>query len=358
MPRIAQRPSSSSAVKGAWATAETVDYGRHLPRRSSASNNTLYDLDESPFAAAVTAKGVGSSSCQPAADSQGVVATAFEMPLDLSEDSVEVPSQARQSGWRLLPPNLLWSPPWANPHEPRCYGKVHEIVETAIGAAFPVVRYSPMSSPGEGLQIDLTFAVFTAFVQDDVRFGYNEVLLAANDYHMGVPLTFKAGNWEYKLAYEFSSSHLGDEYAIIGYEYAQTDRKIYPLRARRDDIVLGIGRRFANALRVYGQLGVSCTKADTLAGKSPARYDWGFEWTPKPTNRWAGGPFAALDMDLRGEHDFQPGTTFQVGWTWTTRRHRQSSLRIAAEYYDGYSPYEQWFDRRTAWWGFGTYYDW
>jgi uncharacterized protein DUF1207 len=313
-------------------------------------------LGESPFSAVMTAGGTELSS-EPGSEVLGVVPASFEMPLAPPVDDVEG-EQTQKSAWQLLPANLLWSPPWANPHEPRCYVKAHEMVDTAIGAAFPILRHSSLSSPDEGAQIDVTFAVFTGFAQDNSRFATSELLLAAVDYHLGVPFSLKVGDWEYKLAYEFTNGHLGDEYAIFGYEYGRLDRKLYPVRARRDDIVLGIGRRFSEVLRIYGQFGVSCTKGDTLAGKSPARYDWGIEWTPKPTNRWRGGPFAAFDMDLRGEHDFQPGTTVQLGWAWTTRRHRQSSLRVAAEYYDGYSTYEQWFDQRTSRWAFGAYYDW
>jgi len=115
-------------------------------------------------------------------------------------------------------------------------------------------------------------------------------------------------------------------------------------------------RFFGDAVRVYGQFGYSFTPSETLVGKTPARYDWGVEYSPRAPHR--GCPFAAFDMDLRAEQDFCPNVTVQTGWQWKTSENRRSSARLGVEYYNGRSPFGQFYDQTESWWGLVAIYEW
>ena len=243
-----------------------------------------------------------------------------------------------------LPTRRLWTPPLANQREPRMYAKLNtandeSTIDTAIGSEFGLVRWAPCNRPYEGIQIDGMAAVFTRF--NDRR------LLVTSDFRAGVPITYAKGPWQAKISYEHTSTHVGDEYA------ESTGRRQTP--HVRDEIVFGLSRHFTEELRLYGQVGYSFVTSDVV-GEDRMRYDWGVEWaTLRPTGRW-GKPFGAFDMDLRSDQDFQPNITAQLGWMWR-RRVAGRTARIAAELYNGKSPYGQFFQDDEDWFGLSAFYD-
>jgi hypothetical protein len=246
---------------------------------------------------------------------------------------------------RFLPGSLLWEVPYANQREPRMFGKVTDFdgtstYETALGAQIGLVRWGASKDCHEGIQLDIFGVAFSRFRKSD---------LLATDYRVGLPLTFAAGSWQAKVALEHSSGHVGDELLKLQPNFPT-------ISYFRDEVVLGLAYRFADQLRVYGQVGWAFHVSDPLKGHAD-RYDLGFEWSRQgPTSR-LGQPFVAVDLDLRSEQDYEANTTVQVGWQWRYEEHRHS-VRVALEWYDGRSPYGQFFLNREDWVGFGVYYDW
>ena len=254
-----------------------------------------------------------------------------------------------------LPLGLLWKPPMANPREPRMAFKFNQAggkmgVDTAIGAEFGLARVGPADRPEDGLQLDFFAVVFT-------RFAWS-LNLSGADYRAGLPLTYAFGPWQMKLAYEHSEYHLGDEYMLLGWNAGVLTERQVPQNVRREEAVLGLSRTFWDAVRCYGQVGYSFAESDFLTDKSPVRFDWGLEWSPSSFGKFAGGPFAAFDMDLRAEQDFAPGITCQVGWQWQTNERRRTACRFGVEYYDGRTPYGQFYDQRESCWSLIGMYDW
>jgi hypothetical protein len=257
----------------------------------------------------------------------------------------------------MLPFGVLWEPPIANQREPRCYAIFNSmgLIDTAIGADFSLGRIGPASHKDEGFEADVFAAAFTRF--DERR------AFACADYRVGCPLTFAANDWQYKLSYEHTSSHLGDD-AVMDLE-SQWAQGIPAAPARkfcRDEIVLGIARRFWDQLRVYGQVGCSFSNnADANGFKivnDVWRYDWGVEWTPPRHSQQQSGPYAAFDMDLRDEQNYVPNVTIEAGWQWRVRRGRDSAARLGVEYYNGDSPFGAYILEHETWWGFIASYDW
>ena len=249
-----------------------------------------------------------------------------------------------------LPSSLLWQPPLANQRAPRFFAKTFNIndestlggenvIDTAIGGTFGLFRKTPPGKAFEGVQLDVFAAVFS-------RFNGNR-LLTETDYRVGAPLTYAKGPWQAKFAYEHTSTHIGDEYAEANGRRQEAHV--------RDEFVFGLARRWNNELRLYGQFGYSFLTSDNIAGDD-TRFDWGVEFSRQCPTGKRGQPFAAFDMDLRSDQDFAANTTVQVGWQWVTANRR--SARIALEYYDGKSPYGQFFREDENWIGIAALYDW
>lgn len=246
--------------------------------------------------------------------------------------------------YRVLPGTLLWQIPLANQREPRTDGKFLAVngqstVDTAIGGQFGLLRFGPKDRSFEGIQIDGFAAVFTRF--NDRR------LLTAADYRVGLPLTFASGPWQAKFSYEHTSTHLGDE-------FIQSTGRLQKAHVR-DELVWGLARWLHDEIRLYGQVGYSF-HTSKLVGNDRMRYDWGLEWSKQAPTSWKGRPFAAYDMDLRSDQSWTINSTVQLGWQWRTIQRR--SARMAAEFYNGRSPYGQFYRVREQWIGFGAYLDW
>lgn len=247
--------------------------------------------------------------------------------------------------WTFLPNGLLWEPPMANQREPRMFGKFTNLndestIETAIGAEFGLFRWLPIDRRHEGFQIDGMAAVFTRFNQ--------RRLLVTSDFRVGLPVTYAKGPWSFKVSYEHTSTHLGDEFIEVFGRMQEPHV--------RDEIVVGLARRFWNQVRLYGQAGYSFITSD-IVGEDRDRFDCGVEWSKQEDTTWLGRPFAAFDMDLRSDQDYHTNVTVQVGWQWKEMAHRRSG-RMALEYYDGKSPYGQFFTDNEQWFGASFLFDW
>jgi hypothetical protein len=258
------------------------------------------------------------------------------------------PDQPYEYG--TLPATLLWKPPIANLREPQFYGIFHNMagksyIDTAIGAEFGLGRIGPRgrSDPtkqleNEGLQLDVFGGGFTRF--DPKRF------LTAIDYRAGIPLTYKKGPWSTKLAYEHTSTHIGDEYSEA-YHVKQVPLVL-------DEIVWGVSRYFGDHLRVYGQYGYAFNTAKESNNNNRTRFDWGISYTNYYDTGPVGRPFAAYDMDIRSYQNYTPNNSFQIGWQWVNHGR---SVRLAVQVYQGRSMYGQFYTHNENWVGFGGYYN-
>jgi hypothetical protein len=292
----------------------------------------------------------------PPADSQAIGAAGDPGPLERNPPDSPAATSADDIIFELAPSGVLWEPPLANQREPRCFAKLLDLngqsaVDAAVGTVFSLARIGPGNRPDEGFEIDVMAAVFT-------RIDDTETLTAA-DYRVGCPLTFAMEGWEMKLGYEHTSTHTGDV-VLKNWEADGMNQGVPApaVKVVRDEIMFGIARRFWDQFRVYGQLGRSF--ADNPDMDVTWRFDGGLEWTPRPLGPWQGGPYAAFDMDLRSEQQYCPNITAQLGWRWQVggAAHRSSCLRLAAEYYNGKSPYGHFLEDQETWWALMAAYDW
>lgn len=246
-----------------------------------------------------------------------------------------------------FPNNLLWEPPFAIKREPRMQILATSLdnpqetysLDGSAGTTLGLWRFEPAGRDA-AYQLDLFGVVHTRLTPDD--------LLVA-DYRFGVPLTARRGPWHFKLAYEHVSSHLQDDLIRT--------RPATPLdEFVRDEAVFGVGRWVGERLRVYGQVGYAFDMdypVPVVPDDFRWRFDAGFEWyCPQPTG-WRGTPFVALNIDSRGDSDFDPGVTAQAGWLWRNPYQRLANLRLFVEYTNSQSPYGQFFRDKEDFYGVG-----
>jgi hypothetical protein len=248
----------------------------------------------------------------------------------------------------LLPGTLLWSPPWADPMTPQMYvqrtsldnARTSRTIDTAIGATQGIWRYGP-DRPYQGLQFDMFAVVFS-------RFG-NYADDTANDFRFGLPLSWAFGNWEGKVGYEHTSTHVGDDFIRNTLHFKQLHV--------RDEVVFGLAYRFTDHLRVYGQFGYAPHMSAPIPGNHPDRWDCGVEWLGRNPTGCRGEPFALLDVNWRSDQHYATNTTVQVGWRWQGNENR-ANFRVFLEAYNGRSPFGQFFLDGERWFGggFGVVY--
>jgi hypothetical protein len=172
--------------------------------------------------------------------------------------------------------------------------------------------------------------------------------LIGTDYRFGFPLTWAWGCWSGKIGYEHTSSHLGD--GFIETTGAQRVASI------RDEVTVGLAYRFWDQFRLYGQMGYAGYVNTPTGNNRPDRWDMGVEWCKFQATGWRGHPFAALDLEFRGDENYHGNFTGQIGWQWRALDNGRS-VRLVLEYYDGQSPYGEFLTTKEHWYGCGVVLD-
>jgi hypothetical protein len=249
-----------------------------------------------------------------------------------------------------LPNSLLWEPPLAVKKDPRMQFLASDLanyrgnytIDTNIGMTMGLYRVK-FEGADLAAQVDIFGTVQTRLTPDD---------LIAADYRFGLPVTFRWGWWQAKVGYEHTSTHLGDE-------FIRTFGGPIPSFAK-DELVIGLGRILYDNLRVYGHFGYAFSfqvPGRQGTSREKARFDLGAEWFLRCPTGWAGSPFAAANVEWRGDQGYTPNYTFQAGWLWRNPTQRLGTFRLFAEHYRGSSPFGQFMATREQFTSFGFGFD-
>ncbi|MDO5553046.1 MAG: DUF1207 domain-containing protein [Planctomycetia bacterium] len=254
----------------------------------------------------------------------------------------------RSWSWQVLPTGLIYPSYLAGRKEPRLgceitdehdYGWLWDIT---LGGRAPILRYGTKGAVNpEGWQIDLEGA---ALLRLDFERGRD---LAGTDYRAGVPLSYGAGNWQYKFAYYHVSSHLGDNYILENFRMPR-------VQYVRDELVLGASWRPWSFLRLFAELGWAF---NTGATTDPWEVQFGAEFSQQYEKGQSqkGSPFLAVDTHLFEELDFGGYFNAQAGWQW--RGATNNLLRLGVEFFTGCDDQFQFHYTYSRKVGFGLWYD-
>lgn len=249
-----------------------------------------------------------------------------------------------------LPTTQLFTPLRADPKEPRFFVSAlqadSEPRDTTLGAVgfgehFGIVRHE--TSNGAGWQLGIAGAVFAQF---DLEAASSDLINA--DYVIGLPLTWRHGDWSGRLRLYHQSSHLGDEFLLS----TQPQRVNLSFEAIEAIVAYDFGN-----LRLYGG-------GETLFDRDPADLGKhllhaGLDWRGREVAfrlgdlggaRWVAG----LDMKRWQQNDWASQISAKAGLEFAPHgesgragRHWNAML----EFYDGPSPYGQFYPLDLRYWG-------
>jgi hypothetical protein len=265
-----------------------------------------------------------------------------------AEKLVVVTDDAGKSGIEVLPRGGLFAPLIADPrwaHFSAAYQyfiddkEISGAGSVSFGETFGLLR-GP--APFEGRwQIDFQAAVFGLF---DLEAESLDLVNA--DYWVGIPLSYRRGDFSAMFRVFHQSSHLGDEYLLrsridrVNLSYEATDLKL--------SYDIGYG------LRVYGGGGV-------LLHREPADLDRlstqvGMEYlAPFTIGDGLLRPVAAVDLQNREESNWQSDVSLRAGVQFESPDEVSQRVQLMLEYFNGRNPNGQFYDRTLEYVGLGTH---
>lgn len=248
--------------------------------------------------------------------------------------------------WQMFPLGWMYPSYLASQRESRMGATfIYEqdeqwLADLAIGGRFGLARCGTddLLRP-EGVQLDVEAAVFPRFRLDSTR----EFVSA--DFRGGLPLTFRRGPVEAKVAYYHLSSHLGDMYIE---NHPGATRSPYT----RDAVVLGVGLRPVENFRLYVEADYAF---HTFGNADPWQFQFGVDWSTLKMTGPRGAPFFAVNSMIREDVKFGGNLTVQTGWQW--RGQAGQSVRTGVHYFNGKSNQGQFFNNFEQQIGLGIWYD-
>jgi hypothetical protein len=258
-------------------------------------------------------------------------------------------------GTVLFPRDQIFCALLADPKEPRSFasylrgefrtlddpeGEGTNIASVGLGDSFGLVRWGG-ATPGEGVQIDLIGSIFAQF---DIGAPSNDLINA--DYIVGFPLTIRRSGFSARVTLYHQSSHLGDEYLLRDQEIVRENLSFESVAVVLSQEI-GPVRIYAGGERLFRR------EPETVA-----RSIWqgGLELRSRRTGPMA--LVAAVDLKATEQHDWSPATSARAGFEFARSGGAGHPARLAAlmlEFYDGPSPYGQFFQDNISYIGFGLH---
>lgn len=208
-----------------------------------------------------------------------------------------------------------------------------------LGDAFPLVRFG-RGAPGDGVQVALVGSIFAQF-----DLGTESVDLINADYLIGLPVTFRRSGFSSRLRLYHQSSHLGDEFLL------RTDVTRENLSFESLELLLS---QEVGAVRVYGGGEYLFNREPATLEKMLAHAGLEFRVGQLRGVRFVG----AVDAKAAEQHDWSPGWSARAGVeiaAWRDESHPPRLWGILLEFYDGPSPYGQFFQEQVRWVGIGLH---
>jgi hypothetical protein len=258
--------------------------------------------------------------------------------------------ESEATGFVLFPQGGMFCPLVADPKYPRSFVSMvrgefprvtgaKNVGSIGVGDSVSFFRLGA-GDPGDGFQLALDAAVFAQF-----DLGTPSADLLNADYQVGVPLTFRVGGFSARARVYHQSSHLGDELLA----HAKTEITNAGLSYEAASMILSAE---VGPLRVYAG-------GDYLFHRTPSTLE---AYVAQAGTELRLGPprgahfIAALDVKASQQRDWKPAYSVRSGVEiahWTSPDHPPRVWSIVGEYYQGPSPYGQFFLDETRFYGFG-----
>ncbi len=266
--------------------------------------------------------------------------------------------QPRVDGVWFPQMTVLFQPLIADPREPMYYVAYRmgdrvvgrKSIAVALGDDFPIFRWRNVLRWHGDMQIGIQAGVWAIFNFSHVP---NDEMceLVNTDYFLGIPLTYAAGRWSFRMRLYHISGHLGDEFLVDHPEYL-LQRKNPSYEAL--DFVSSY--QLSQAVRLYLGPGVILHSDESFKLKR-LYFVYGTEIRVGGRklyyHRLYGTPFLALFIANRQQQHWEFDTTLKVGYEISKLQGIGRKMRLFAEYHNGFSCEGQFFNLRTQYGQFG-----
>jgi hypothetical protein len=188
--------------------------------------------------------------------------------------------------------------------------------------------------------------------------------MEANDFRFGIPLSYGTKVWQTRIGYYHVSSHMGDERVLRSieadnnkYGFPQNfdyEENPYRINYYRETLYWSYSFHPTPNTRLYADVEYAFMTGEMT---EPWHFQFGLEYSPRyPSRGGWGTPFAAINVRLLQEHDFDGNLNVQTGWQW--RGSNNQLFRIGLQYFAGVSEqYEFIAAKREHKIGIGVWYD-
>lgn len=258
----------------------------------------------------------------------------------------DVPVEEIDGGWDVFPRRELFQPLVADPRWPHFSAsyqwyidsdELTHVAAVSFGETFAFIR-SPATDVGE-FELGMLAGVFSVFDLASESFD-----LVNSDFLVGPTLTHRYAALATQLRFYHQSSHLGDEYLLrnrvdrVNLSYEAFDVLLsYTIGWVRGYAGGGLlVHRNPELERGLAQVGVDLT--------SPVAFRSGHL-----------RPIGGVDVQFRQESDWEPDLSTRVGLQVEHPTLERLRLQLLAEYYRGFSPVGQFYQRRIETLGVGLH---
>jgi len=286
--------------------------------------------------------------------------------------------QTENWAWQMLPDGFIY-PTYLAAVQNRLGGAwnydkdLNWMWDITLGGRTPLIRYGTRSKLyPEGWQLDMEGSV-------NLRLHMRECMdMEANDFRFGLPVSYGTKVWQFRTGYYHVSTHMGDERMIRHFDAGYTgtgpvggpgdpaipnntagmgtrNNSSYRTNYYREAWLFSYAYRPTDNTRLYAEVDYAILWG---ASTKPWHFQLGAEYSPLyPASRgeW-GTPFAAINVRLMQEHNFDGNMTLQTGWQW--RGSRNQLFRIGVQYFTGVSEQYSFIRaKREHKIGLGVWYD-
>jgi len=250
----------------------------------------------------------------------------------------------------FLPKSPLFQPLLADPRWPHFSASfqryinndlLKNVASTSFGESIGLYRLrGPLEST---IQLGIHAGVFSIFDLDSQSFD-----LINADYMVGIPLTFKKGNFANMTRIFHQSSHLGDEFLLRG----QTDERV---NLSYESVNNLFSYHLPAGFRIYAGGGYIFHKdpSDLDPWSTQAGMEFRSPWF------WLKGalrPVAAVDVQNRQESNWSTDVSARAGIQFENPDFFSRKLQLLFEYYNGKSPNGQFYESNIEYFGLGLHF--
>jgi|SRR5215471_1207155 len=222
-----------------------------------------------------------------------------------------------------------------------------DLGSVGIADRFPLVRWGG-PRPGEGIQLSLEGAVFAQF---DLNTRSYDLINA--DYVVGVPVTMRRGPLSARLRVYHQSSHLGDEYLLR--PGVQRENFAFESFEALLSAEHGLLRIYAGGEYVFDRNPSTAAARLVHAGVELRQQGSGVRLGSVASLRLV----AAADFKAVEEQDWNVATSARAGFEVSRARatpHVGRRWSVLGHFYDGPSPYGQFFQSNVRYYGVGLHF--